>query len=191
MSLLDDFRRRVRVIRSRLLWGCRFAGLGDWVDLGRCREVVNPGCVRMGSYIRITDGWFLADLAPSKPTGSPKIVIGDWCIIMHDFQVNAAVSVEIQDHVLCAARVLVTDSDHIVDPAGERTTLCTDLRSAPVVIEHDCWIGQNAVITKGVRVGHHSIVGANAVVTRNVPPFSIVGGIPARVIGHVGEPSPL
>jgi virginiamycin A acetyltransferase len=52
-----------------------------------------------------------------------------------------------------------------------------------VVVEHDCWLGQNAVVLKGVRIGHHSIVGANSVVAEDVPPCSIAGGVPARVIG--------
>ncbi|MEI6166052.1 MAG: DapH/DapD/GlmU-related protein [bacterium] len=50
------------------------------------------------------------------------------------------------------------------------------------MIEHDCWLGVNAVILKGVRIGHHSIIGANAVVTKDIPPNSTAGGIPARII---------
>ena len=96
-------------------------------------------------------------------------------------------SVEIQDYVLIAPRVFITDSDHVVDAAGERTTLSEEFRSAPVVIEHDCWLGVNAVVLKGVRIGHHSIVGANAVVTRDVPPFSTVVGVPGRVIPRKTE----
>ena len=44
------------------------------------------------------------------------------------------------------------------------------------------WIGANAVVVGGVRIGTGSIVGAGAVVTKDVPPFSVVGGVPARVI---------
>jgi galactoside O-acetyltransferase len=53
---------------------------------------------------------------------------------------------------------------------------------AKVVIEEDAWIGTRAVILKGVRIGKSAIVGAGAVVTRDVPPFAIVGGVPARVL---------
>jgi acetyltransferase-like isoleucine patch superfamily enzyme len=106
---------------------------------------------------------------------------------MHDFQCNAAVSVEVQEYVLVAPRVFVTDSDHVVEEGGERTAFSRKLRSAPVVIEHDCWLGVNAVILKGVRIGHHSIIGANAVVTKDVAPFSTVVGVPARAIS--GTPS--
>ena len=51
-----------------------------------------------------------------------------------------------------------------------------------ITIEDDVWIGANAVITDGVRIGAHSIVGAGAVVTKSVPPYSVVGGCPAKVI---------
>lgn len=53
-----------------------------------------------------------------------------------------------------------------------------------VVIEEDVWIGANCVITPDVRIGRGAIVGAGAVVTRNVAPFSIVAGVPAREIGR-------
>jgi acetyltransferase-like isoleucine patch superfamily enzyme len=55
----------------------------------------------------------------------------------------------------------------------------------PIVIEDHCYLGSHAVITKGVTVGHHSVVAAGAVVTRDVPPCSIVGGVPGRIIGTV------
>jgi acetyltransferase-like isoleucine patch superfamily enzyme len=124
----------------------------------------------------------MADLMPSESGSGPKIRIGSHCTILHDFQCNARISVEVQDYVLMAPRVFISDSDHVVDEAGERTTLSKEFRSAPVMIEHDCWLGVNAVILKGVRIGHHSIVGANSVVTRNVPPCSVVAGVPARVV---------
>lgn len=54
----------------------------------------------------------------------------------------------------------------------------------PVTIGNDVWIGQGAVIRGGIDIGHGSIVGANAVVTRDVPPYAIVGGVPARLIRY-------
>ena len=52
----------------------------------------------------------------------------------------------------------------------------------PIVVEDDVWIGNNATIVQGVTIGKHSIVGAGAVVTKDVAPYSIVGGVPAKVI---------
>jgi acetyltransferase-like isoleucine patch superfamily enzyme len=52
----------------------------------------------------------------------------------------------------------------------------------PIVVEDDCWIGANAVITAGVTIGQHSVVAGGSIVTRDVPPFSVVGGNPARLL---------
>jgi acetyltransferase-like isoleucine patch superfamily enzyme len=178
-------RRALLLLRTRLYWSWRVGHLGRRTGLGRCRKVVNARSVWFGDHVTLEDGWFFVDLAPNAPRGpaKPKISIGHWCTILFDFQVNAAESVTIGDYVLIASRVLITDSDHVVDPRGPRTTRNPALNTAPVVVEHDCWLGQNAVILKGVRVGHHSVVAANAVVTRDVEPYSVVGGIPAKVIG--------
>jgi maltose O-acetyltransferase len=56
------------------------------------------------------------------------------------------------------------------------------IKTAPVVIEYDVWLGTNAVVMPGVRVGRGAIVGAGAVVTRDVPPFIVVAGVPARAV---------
>ena len=170
--------------RSRLCWAWRFRSLGARSVIGQRRLVPHARAVTIGHHTTLCDGWSLVDLDPSFQAGQIKIAIGSYCTILHDFQCNARVSVELQDYVLVAPRVFITDSDHVVDAAGQRTTLCRDFRSARVLVEHDCWLGVNAVILKGVRIGHHSIVGANSVVTSDVPPFSTVVGSPARQIGQ-------
>lgn len=175
--------RAWRLGRTKLLWGWRFRELGRRSTLGRCRMISNPDAVSVGHHTTVASDWSLVDLQPGKRSATPKISIGSYCSILHDFQCNAKVSVQIQDYVLIAPRVFVTDSDHIVDES-RKTTLCEEFRSAPVVIEHNCWIGVNAVILKGVTIGHHSVVGANAVVTRDVPPFSTVAGVPAKLVGQ-------
>lgn len=54
----------------------------------------------------------------------------------------------------------------------------------PTVIGHDVWIGQNAVVVQGVTIGTGAIIGACALVTKDVPPYAIVGGVPAKVIRY-------
>nr|WP_143033346.1 DapH/DapD/GlmU-related protein [Prevotellamassilia timonensis] len=51
-----------------------------------------------------------------------------------------------------------------------------------VIIEDDCWIGFNVIILPGVTIGKGSIIGAGAVVTKSIPPYSVAGGVPAKVI---------
>ena len=149
--------------------------------------VCNPRSVVVGHHTMLSDNWYLADLSPAADESNPKICIGNYCNILHDFQCNAAVGVEIQDYVLVAPRVFVSDSDHVIDESADKTIQWREFISAPVVIEHNCWIGVNAVILKGVRIGHHSKIGANAVVTKDVPPYSTAVGVPARLIGNVSR----
>ena len=179
--MIDVLFRAWKLMLSRIFWGLRFHFLGARTVIGKCRLVRNPASISINHHVTLGDGWTLADLTPTAKQDKPKIRIGAYCNIRHDFQCNANVSVEIQDHVLIAPRVFITDSDHVVSET-QRTTLGEDFQSAPVVIEHDCWLGVNSVILKGVRIGHHSIIGANAVVTRSVPPFSTVVGVPGKIV---------
>ena len=54
--------------------------------------------------------------------------------------------------------------------------------TAEIIIEDECWIGANAVVTAGVKIGKHAVVAAGSIVTKDVPPYSIVGGNPAKLL---------
>jgi acetyltransferase-like isoleucine patch superfamily enzyme len=54
--------------------------------------------------------------------------------------------------------------------------------TSPIIIEDECWIAANAVITAGVTIGKHSVIAAGAIVTKNIPPYSVAAGNPAKVI---------
>ena len=82
---------------------------------------------------------------------------------------------------LLAPHVMVTASNYAVErgtPVMDQPKIERD-----IVVGDDVWIGANAVVTAGVTIGDGAIVGAGAVVTRDVPPFAIVGGVPAKVFG--------
>lgn len=62
------------------------------------------------------------------------------------------------------------------------------ISSRPVTVGNDVWIGANVIIMDGLKIGDGAVIGANAVVTHDVPPYAIVGGIPARIIRYRFEP---
>ena len=61
----------------------------------------------------------------------------------------------------------------------------------PTTVGNNVWCGANVVVTSGVKIGERSVIGANSVVTRDIPPFSIAAGAPARVIRQIEYPEEL
>lgn len=89
--------------------------------------------------------------------------------------------VNIGNHVIMAQNIVVSGLNHgyeIIDiPPSEQKTI-TNL----ITIMDDVWIGANCVVTSGVTIGKHAVIGAGSVVTKDVPPFSLSVGNPARVV---------
>lgn len=76
----------------------------------------------------------------------------------------------------------ITDADHRVDDPSRPITWQGFESRGPTRVGDNVWCGANVVVTSGVTVGERSVIGANAVVTRDIPPFSVAAGAPARVI---------
>lgn len=92
----------------------------------------------------------------------------------------------LEDYVGWGPGAKVLGSTHTGEPI-DVPIIATELNIAPVVIGYGSDIGTNATILPGVHVGPHCIVGAGAVVTQNVPEYSVVAGVPARVIRRRNE----
>ena len=88
--------------------------------------------------------------------------------------------IEIGDGTLIGHNVVLATLNHDEDPDRRHI-----LHPAPIVIGKNVWIGANVTIVSGVTVGDGAIVAAGAVVTKNVPPDTMVGGVPAKVIRKV------
>lgn len=91
--------------------------------------------------------------------------------------------VELGPYVMLGPRVSIVGGDHIYDKPGTPIIFSGRPQLNPTIIETDAWIGCGAILIAGVRVGRGAIVAAGAVVTRDVPPYEIHGGTPARKIG--------
>jgi acetyltransferase-like isoleucine patch superfamily enzyme len=110
------------------------------------------------------------------------VIIGDHTRVgLHNTVIGP---VRIGSHVNLAQGIIVTalnhnfaEKDRRIDEQGVSTV--------PVTIGDDIWIGANAVILPGVTIGNHSVVAAGAVVTKDVPPHSLVAGVPAKIIKEI------
>ena len=110
------------------------------------------------------------------------VVIGDHTRIgLHNTIIGP---VTIGCHVNLAQGITVTALNHNFEDSDKRINE-QGVSTTPVTIEDDIWIGANAVILPGVTIGNHSVVAAGAVVTKNVPPHSLVAGVPAKIIKQI------
>lgn len=110
------------------------------------------------------------------------VSLGERCMML-----STRAKIVIGDHVMFGPQVSVITGNHITDIAGRYMTSFTDADKRPeddqdVIFEGDNWIGANSTILKGVTIGYGAVVAAGAVVSRDAPPFSYVGGVPAKVI---------
>ena len=118
----------------------------------------------------------------------PSISVGDHVSIGYHADFIATRSkIIIGNHVIFGPHVSIRGGNHRFDIPGRYIDTIKDDEKLPendadVVFEGDNWIGMNVTILKGVRVGFGSIIAAGSVVTRSIPPCTIVGGVPARVI---------
>jgi len=110
-----------------------------------------------------------------------NIVIGEDTIIGEGVVLDGRQKLTIGNHVAIASDVMIYNSEHNIesdDFAG------TGVVEAIVKIDDYVFIGPRVIILPGITVGRGAIIGAGAVVTKDVPPFAIVGGVPAKIIGE-------
>ncbi len=166
-------RLRVRILYSKIIFfdgGCNFGS-----DIAVKPIGAGPGKLRV-------------ELRGENNIGSHTIFQGSGCIKMglRTFNGEFCVfgcnsSIDIGDNVMIAQAVTIRDTDHCSDsltiPMIDQGIVTT-----PVIVGDDVWIGHGAVILRGVTIGTGSIIAAGSVVRSDVPPFSIVGGVPARIL---------
>jgi acetyltransferase-like isoleucine patch superfamily enzyme len=110
---------------------------------------------------------------------SARIELGDYVGMGFGSEITAAHLVTIGDHTRIGPMVTIYDTSfHSVDEGEE-------VKSGPVKIGRNVWIGRQAMIFAGVSIGDHSVVASGAVVTRDVPPRTVVAGNPAKVVREV------
>ncbi len=170
------------------------------------QRYIAPHCDALGGHATFMKPWFTEVSGPNIRIGkcatvisekyspvkigvwghepdSGAITIGDYVLISPGCRISACEHIIIEDSVMMANGVYVTDSDwhgiyNRVDRPKEKT---------PVHIKRNTWLGDGSTVLKGVTVGENSIVAANAVVTKDVPANVVVAGNPAVVVKHLDK----
>ena len=180
-------RRKISTLKNRLLLkqcgnnvvffqGVRMKGGGN-IAIG------NDVIIRRNSTIAAQTQYFGQLLSWS-------LIIEDGGDLGEDTFITASNRIVIGGNSLFGRMVTVTDNSHgatTIDDLSKAPHMRKVISKGEVVIGENVWIGDKATILPGVHIGKGAVVGANAVVTKDVPPFSVVGGIPARVLHRVKE----
>jgi maltose O-acetyltransferase len=116
--------------------------------------------------------------------GGDTISIGNRCQINHGCRLG---NVIIGDFVMIGIDVIFITQLHNSSSMEIPMACQGKIKCPPSVIENDVWIGTRVVIMPGIRIGKGAIVGACAVVTKDVPPYAVVAGVPARIIKYRGK----
>lgn len=182
----SDYRRtRVRTFGE-------FSPRAIVTDLTNVQSVARPEHLRVAEFSHI-DGEILL-LTPTS-----RCEIGHHCFLGAQSRLWVAGTMTIGNFVLIAPRVDIFDNDsHSIDFAARRQDAqsmfeenrpmdYSVVAQADVVIEDDVWIGAKSTIMKGVHIGRGAVIAAASVVTKDVPPFTLVAGNPARVIRTLTE----
>ncbi|HEX4837551.1 MAG TPA: acyltransferase [Solirubrobacteraceae bacterium] len=154
-----------------------------WPVHGNVLEALREGRLQVGPHALLEPGVWIT--AP----GGARVRIGTGTFLNMGVMVAAEELVEIGDHCMLANGCFVTDSSHRYDDPELPITWQGFESKGPTSIGDNCWLGANVVVTSGVTIGERCVVGANSVVTKDVEPFSVVVGAPARTIRKIGYAS--
>lgn len=149
-------------------------------------KIWNASRLQVGKNVFISENaYFAITVSKQISTNSLIVKIGDGTCIGGRFFVAACNSVLIGEKVLISENVTIVDHNHGFDDR-KRPIIEQPLTSkGPVSIGNGSFIGVNAVILPGIRIGENAVIAASAVVTHDVPSFTIVAGNPAKIIKRI------
>jgi maltose O-acetyltransferase len=153
--------------------------IGRLVSVNGRPYIKNSGDITLGDEVRIWSNTVRTKLITGK---KGRLIVGKNSRL-NGVHIFAGELVEIGDNVRIAPYTIILDSDF-----HDITDHFSDGTSKPVKIEDNVWIATRATLLKGVQIGRGSVVAAGAVVTKDVPPYTVVGGVPAVVIKQIRQP---
>lgn len=169
-----------------------YAEFGEKLDISSRSDcsAERPGSITIGDNCRIYGRLQTQD--------SGEIRIGNNSCVYLDSVIGSVNSIRIGNCVIISNHVHIYDNNNHPTSPRRRHQMCLDgfegdawqwrhSESAPIVIGDDVWIGEYAAVLKGVTIGEGSIVASHAVVTKDVPPYTIAAGNPARVVKEIAH----
>ncbi|MGI8864249.1 MAG: acyltransferase [Solirubrobacteraceae bacterium] len=163
--------------RARIHWELmRRGAFARWPLHGNVLDALREGRLQIGEQTLFEPGVWIT--AP----GAARVHIGSGTFLNQGVMVASAELVEIGDHCMFANGCFISDAAHRFDDPDQPVTWQGFTSKGPTRIGDNVWCGAHVVITSGVTIGERSVIGANSVVTRDIPPFSIAAGSPAKVL---------
>lgn len=167
------FKSGMRVLLAK--WYLRTCtSLGKLISVYQKPLIINKGMIHLGDEVRI---WSNINRTKIFVDKGGILTVGRNSRI-NGVHISVSQQVQIGNNVRIAPYCIIIDNDYhkIDDHFSDEGT------RQPIIIEDDVWITMNCMIMKGVRIGKGAVIAAGAVVTRDVAPYTIVGGVPARLI---------
>lgn len=178
LSLLS----RIKTRCFTLVMAGRFGSFGRGSRVAAPLRFAQLRGVAVGERVNISRDVWILTVGPLNQDGSPKLVISSHCGIGMGATLSAARRVVLEEHVLMARNVYISDHGHEFRNPDAPVSEQGITEPKEVVIGSHTWLGQNACVLPGVHLGKHCVVGSNSVVTRDVPDYSVVAGVPAVVV---------
>jgi acetyltransferase-like isoleucine patch superfamily enzyme len=176
LSVLSRIEAAIR--RLRLRWtGVRYSGKVHVSKSVRCslgRANGRSGSISIGDACTLLQGAVLSAWGGSIRIGR-NVFVGEYAVVYGHGGVT------IGDDSLIAMHCKIVSSNHTVPDRGSRIRHCHDILK-PTEIGADVWLGAGVTVLGGVTIGNGCVVAAGSVVTKDLPPYSIAMGVPARVV---------
>lgn len=166
----------------------RFKSFGKDSMLAPGLILLHPENITIGSNSSIMRNCVIETI-PVKNV-KPVLAIGNEVSIGEYSHITCANKIVIGNGLLTGRFVLITDNSHGRNSLSEMDTRPLEREvysKGPVIIEKNVWIGDKVTILPGVTVGQGAVIAANSVVSKDVPAFSVVGGIPAKLLKNISN----
>ncbi len=177
MRILSNLKQRVKYLKFTALL------LGKRSKIIKPLIVSNPEHIFLENNVRIKEGARIECYKEFfNQKLSPKLVIGKKVIIGYNFSCLVTDEITIGENTIIASNVLITSENHGINPESEIPYYEQELINGKVSIGSGCWVGERVIILPDVSIGKKCIIAAGSIVTKSVPDYSMVAGVPARVI---------